>query len=263
VTLLLYPRLTPLAARARLTEHTGKSADALRRVAEPRHPDMYYAATGGEPAGIAHLDRLADTLRQTVTDYGYPDTVTDATRHTAADRALASAMIDTMQLRPAEAASKDLWTFLAVQLVPDVVAWRWHGATSDQRWICTDITRHALGRLWWQAYTLGTTTADGRTDTLLLQRLSESDLNQLFERRTIGGRPALARAIARSVTDPDLVPQHIARRRVIRDVTKRVRRLLPFTLFLTLDDQRLQARIDDVTRESVKALEQTPRTAHL
>ncbi|MEU4244877.1 DUF6339 family protein [Actinoplanes sp. NPDC026619] len=259
MTLLLYPRLTPLAARTGLTEHAGKTLAALRRSAGPRHPDMYYAATGGEPASVEHLTRLADKLRESVANQGYPDDGTDAA-HIAADRALASTMIDTMRLRPAEAAAKDLWTFLAIQLVPDVVAWRWQGPTSEQRWICSDITRHALGRLWWQAYTLGTTTADGSTDTALLQRLSESDLNQIFERRAIGGRPALARAIARAVTDPDLASPHIARRRVIRDVTKRVRRLLPFTLFLTLHDERLQARVDDLVRQSVKALEQTPRT---
>lgn len=259
MTLLLYPRLTPLAARARLAEHSGRTIDALRRGAEPRHPDMYYAATGGEPTGVEHLNRLAETLRQTVTDHGYPEQVTD-TSHIAADRALASAMIDNMRLRPSEAAANDLWTFLAVQLVPDVVAWRWQSGASEQRWICSDITRHSLGRLWWQAYTLGTTTGDGRTDTSLLQMLSESDLNQIFERRSIGGRPALARAIARAVTDPDLAPPHIARRRVIRDVTKRVRRLLPFTLFLALHDERLQARADDLVRDSVKALEQTLRT---
>jgi hypothetical protein len=259
MTLLLYPRLTPLAARTRMAEHTDRTVDALRRNAEPRHPDMYFAATGGEPAGVEHLNRLAHRLRQTVTDHGYPDPVTD-TSHIAADRALASAMIHNMRLRPAEAAAKDLWTFLAVQLVPDVVAWRWQSPASDQRWICSDLTRHALGRLWWHAYTLGTATTDGRTDTTLLQRLSESDLNQIFERRTIGGRPALARAIARAVTDPDLAPPHIARRRVIRDVTKRVRRLLPFTLFLALHDELLQARVEDLVRESVKALEQTPRT---
>ncbi|MEV6846566.1 DUF6339 family protein [Actinoplanes sp. NPDC051411] len=259
MTLLLYPRLTPLAARAGLTEQTGKTLDALRRGAGPRHPDMYYAATGGEPASVEHLTRLADKLRDSVTHHGYPHPGTEASR-IAADRALAAAMIDNMCLRPAEAAAKDLWTFLAVQLVPDVVAWRWQSPTSEQRWICSDITRHALGRLWWQAYTLGVVTADGSTDIALLQRLSESDLNQIFERRTIGGRPALARAIVRAVTEPDLAPPHIARRRVIRDVTKRVRRLLPFTLFLTLDDERLQARVDDLVRESVKALEQTSRT---
>ncbi|MDI6099237.1 DUF6339 family protein [Actinoplanes sp. NEAU-A12] len=258
MTLLLYPRLTPLAARAVLAEHTGKTLEALRRGAELRHPDMYYAATGGEPAGVEHLTVLADKLRGSVVDHGYPNAVTDAA-HISADRALAAAMIDTMRLRPSEAAAKDLWTFLAVGLLPDVVAWRWQSPTSEQRWICSDITRHALGRLWWQAYTLGTRTAVGTTDTALLQRLSESDLNQIFERRAIGGRPALARAIARAVTDPDLAPPHIARRRIIRDVTKRVRRLLPFTLFLTLPDERLQTRIDDLVRESVKALEQTPR----
>jgi hypothetical protein len=259
MTLLLYPRLTPLAARASLAEHAGRTPDELQHSAEPRHPDMYFAATGGEPARAEHLNRLADVLRETAREHGYPHTATDAAR-IAADRALASAMLQHMQLRPAEAAARDMWTFLAVQLVPDVVAWRWPNAAGDQRWICTDITRHALGRLWWQAYTLAAPTPDGRTDLTLLERLSESDLNQIFERRAIGGRPALARTIARAVTDPDLTSPHIARRRIIRDVTKRVRRLLPFTLFLALDDDQLKSRVEELVRDSVKALEQGTRT---
>jgi hypothetical protein len=256
--LLLYPRLTPLAARARLAEYTGGTVDDLRRNSEPRHPDMYFAATGGEPASGDHLNRLADTLRQTVTAHGYPEPADDEA-HTKADRALAAVLIDHMRLRPAEAGAKDLWTFLAVQLVPDVVAWRWQDTTSDQRWICSDITRHALGRLWWQAYTLGTPTADGGTDTSLLTGLNESELNQIFERRSIGGRPALARAVARAIVNPDFKSPHIAPRRVIRDVTKRIRRLLPFTLFLALDETHLQTRIDELVLESVKALERAPR----
>lgn len=259
MTLLLYPRLTPLAARARLADHVGRTPDELRHSAEPHHPDMYFAATGGEPARAEHLNRLADLLRETVREHGYPNPATDPAR-IAADRALASALIHHMQLRPAEAAARDMWTFLAVQLVPDIVAWRWQNATGDQRWICSDITRHALGRLWWQAHTLAVPTADGRTDLTLLELLSESDLNQIFERRTIGGRPALARAIARAVTDPDLAQPHIARRRIIRDVTKRVRRLLPFTLFLALDDDQLQSRVEELVRDSIKALEQATRT---
>ncbi|GAA3386750.1 DUF6339 family protein [Cryptosporangium minutisporangium] len=261
MTLLLYPRLTPLAARARLSQFTGRNIDELRDGAEPRHPDMYFAATGGVPAASEHLDRLAGRFRDAVMAHGYPGTATDTDR-TAADRTLASVMVDQMRLEPAEASARDLWTFLAIQVIPDVVAWRWPSATNEQRWICTDITRHALGRLWWQAFTLATPTTDGRADCTLLARLSESDLNQIFERRSIGGRPALARALARAVTNPDLTPPHIARRRVIRDVTKRVRRLLPFTLFMALHEEQLQARVDELVRDSVKALDQTRGTAN-
>lgn len=253
MSVLLYPRLTPLAARTRLTEHSGRTIDGLRQGAEPRHPDMYYPATGGEPARQENLDKLAQTIRQTVSYCGYPAAAIDASR-IAADRAVALALIDNMTLQPAEASARDLWTFLAVQLVPDVVAWRWQHSTSEERWICTDITRHAFGRLWWHAYTLTTITPDGHRDASLLDKVTESDLNQIFERRTIGGRPALARAIVRAVTDPDLAPQHIARRRVIRDVSKRIRRLLPFTMFLALSEADLQRRIDELVRESVAAL---------
>jgi hypothetical protein len=259
MSLLLYPRLTPLTAQAQLNLNRGKDIDDLARAADVYHPDMQYAPTGGEPASAEHLRLIADTVRGIAKNYGYPYPSANNAR-IACDRAMAATLFREMRLLPVEAAAKDIWTFFSVVVVPDVVEWRWQAAPNpEQRWICSDITRHSIGRLWWQAFTLGTRTDDG-IDLTLLEMLTESDLNQIFEKRSIGGRPALARAIARAIADPAVVPPTMPRRPVIRDVTKRIRRLLPFTLFLALDEPTLALRIDDLVRDSLNALRNTATT---
>ncbi|MET8462784.1 hypothetical protein [Micromonospora zamorensis] len=48
--------------------------------------------------------------------------------------------------------------------------------------MATDLTRHTWAWLWWQAVVFA------RHEQILVV-LSESDLNQLLERRSIGGNP--------------------------------------------------------------------------
>jgi hypothetical protein len=95
-----------------------------------------------------------------------------------------------------------------------------------------------FSRLWWQALTFGSPTEVGGIDFSLLRRLSESDLNQLTERRSIGGNPRLARALARAVLESDA-----ARREVIREVTPKLRRRLAFIDFSSLSDSQIDDQI--------------------
>ena len=125
------------------------------------------------------------------------------------------------------------------------------GTRTPERWIGTGLVRHALARLWWQAHALAET-RHGCPDYGLLDRLSESDLNQIFERRTIGGTPPLAREL----TAPRLQNTVLPRRAVVRDVTKRLRRLLPYTSFTSLDETVIQHRMHALVSQSIEALEE-------
>ncbi len=88
----------------------------------------------------------------------------------------------------------------------------------------------------------------------LLDQLSESDLNQLLERRVIGGDPRLARSIAKSIIVG--ISEDSKRRALIRDVTKRLRRLLAFVDALALDDEQVLAFCSELVAESKKYLGQ-------
>ena len=247
---LLYPQLDRLAAQASLREHVLRSPAQLAASAGAEDPAAVYAATGGVVAPIGHIRALADGIRDIARAAGCPSPSSVAQR-SAFDRQLGPYLRSEMDLDPAHAAAGDMWTFFAVRVVPDVVAWRF-GFENEERWICSDLTRHALGRLWWQAYALEERRGD-QVSYDLLEVLSESELNQVFERRSIGGTPALARAVIRAVAQYR-PPAGVARRDLIRDATKRLRRLLPFTSFLCLPEPVLYSRVREVFEASGEAL---------
>jgi len=255
---LLYPRITPAEAKMLLARYGALPLEDIKTQAGTS-PVAFYGTTGGTPADPAHLSHLVDTLRDCARSSGYPRPPDDRDK-ILFDRAAAKALHATMNITPAEAGQPDVWTCLATCLLPDVVAWRF-GTRNHERWIGTGLVRHVFARLWWQAHVLAVA-HNGSTDYSLLDRLSESDLNQIFERRPIGGAPPLARALARELTAQRLQNASVPRRAVVRDVTKRLRRLLPFTSFTSLDEAVIQHRMHALVSESIEALEtETQRDA--
>ncbi|MFF1412820.1 DUF6339 family protein [Streptomyces sp. NPDC058289] len=249
----LYPRLSDVEGRMRLDLIRTLDVHALAGESRLDHPKVY-APTGGIPASRAHLEDVAAAIRRCAKGFGYPDGIGSTTR--GFDRALAAVVFEDTDMAPAEAAAPEVWTYMATLLVPDVVMWRWQPKNNDERWIGRGLVRHTFGRLWWQAYALGVPDGDGR-DYALLDTLSETDLNQIFERRSIGGTPPLARALVSALADARVAGSGVPRREVVRDVTKRVCRLVPFTSFLSLDEPQIRGRMHDVVTESLEAL--TPK----
>ncbi|MGN9788811.1 DUF6339 family protein [Nonomuraea sp. ZG12] len=249
---LLYPRITTAEAKRLLARYENLPLEDIKRQAGPSAV-AFYGTTGGAPVSPARLQRLTEALRDCAHRAGHPRPPTHHNK-IAFDRESAKVLHTTMDIVPAEAGQPDVWTHLAACLLPDIVTWRFGGTRTLERWIGTGLVRHAFARLWWQAHVLQV--ADGSsTDYSLLDRLSESDLNQIFERRSIGGTPPLAQALARELSGPSIEQTSVPRRAVVRDVTKRLRRLLPFTSFASLDEAVIQRRIHALLIESIEALE--------
>ncbi|MBT9293985.1 hypothetical protein M2405_001513 [Rhodococcus erythropolis] len=87
------------------------------------------------------------------------------------------------------------------------------------------------------------TVVDGVADYSLLRKLSESDLNQITERRSIAGVTPLARSIARILIEGG------GQRKVLRDAVPRLRRLMAFIDFSILSDEQLDDRVRAIFRE--------------
>lgn len=243
----LYPRLPIHEGRRQLREWSGRRPEELKASAMLSHEAATFAPTGGVPVSSEHLGGLTTSVRDLAGRFGYPAATSE--RHgTQFDRASAQVLHETMNLSAAEAAEPDIWTFLACCLLPDVVMWRW-GTRNEERWLGQGLVRHAFGRLWWQAHVLRV-----GHDYALLWGLSEADLNQVFERRTIGGNPPLARALVRELASLNSDRSLLPRRDVLRDVTKRVRRLLPYTAFAGVAEEDIGRRISALVRESVREL---------
>ncbi|PPG12884.1 hypothetical protein C5D36_14470 [Rathayibacter sp. AY1C6] len=180
-----------------------------------------------------------ETLRERVTalaeSHGFPDSAGDDLGRF--DREAAFVVRELIDVPFAEAATGDVWSFVSFAVLPDVTEWRF-GHRNKERWIGSDLTRHTWARLWWQGEAF-------RQEPELLGPLSESDLNQLFERRSIGGDSALVRALARS-----FVTVTGDRRAIVRDATKRIRRLLAFVQTPALDEDEIRALADEVVEQS-------------
>ena len=177
-----------------------------------------FGATGGNRVGESEIGDLRSELTLCASNFGYPQAASSTDR-IAFDRSAAFVLTRHMEMSWSEASTREVWNFLALVPLERLTEWRF-GRTNRERWIASDLTRHTWARLWWQG-TIFAAAPD------LLAQLSESDLNQLLERRAIGGDQrltvALAEAVVHATADGD------GRRAVIRDATARVRRRLAFT----------------------------------
>ncbi len=158
-------------------------------------------------------------------------------------------MVDLMGIVPAEAANRQVWSFLSLVVAPDVTRWRFPGSNRE-RWIASDTTRHMFSRLWWQAYLL-IEVHGGVQDTSLMDSLAESDLNQLLERTTLGGSRPLVRHLAHAVVN---CRHPLSRRELMRESAIRVRRRMAFIDHLALDDVQLELEVSQVVAAAADAL---------
>lgn len=205
------------------------------------HEDQTWAPVGGRVSAKT-IKFFIETVTALAGEHGFPSAAGPDAR-VAFDRAAAPLVREHLNLSWAEAGNRDLWSFSSVVLLPHLTMWRF-GPGNRERWVASDLTRHTWARLWWQ----GVVFAD-RTD--LLAALSESDLNQLLERRSIGGDPRLVAAIAGTVVE---APPGTRRRDLIRDVTARIRRYLAFVDVRALSDEQVAGLCRDLCLESQKRL---------
>jgi site-specific DNA-cytosine methylase len=237
----LWPRLSAVPARMLYEERRNLDVRELAYLASTDHPRRTFAATGGIRADERQILGLVSELRSTASEFGYPE-IPDTRGRIDFDRAAAEVLHRHMQINTVEGAHNEMWNFLALVAAPDLVRWRWFDSDNPERWISSDRTRHMFARLWWQALTFVEVGADGHPDFSLLRSLSERDLNQITERRSIGGVPRLARAVARMVLRDDggHDPSGSA---LLRRITPLLRRRVMFIDFASLTDEQIDDQL--------------------
>lgn len=206
-----------------------------------RHSDQIYPPVGVRTTDAA-IQRLIDEMGEIANSYGYPD-LTSGKPQIQFDRDAAIALRKHMDISWAEAGSTRLWSFVSLVALPHLTHWRF-GFNNRERWVASDLTRHTWARLWWQAVVF-------ENHHELYRRLNESELNQLQERRIIGGDPRLISTFAYSVFEASA---SVPRRHLIRDATKRMNRILAFVDPLSLDDTQLREMCDALVAESAKSI---------
>ncbi|MFB8175164.1 DUF6339 family protein [Streptomyces sp. NPDC055966] len=244
----LYPRLLAAQARPLFDEYKQLDVGELSRHVAVTHDSAVYVATGGDRITAAQLRDLREGVLDLAKQAGFPDD-SDRTRNAEFDLQLAALLHGEMGMVPAEAASRDVWAFLALVLLPDVAFWRYPQPPRD-RVLGTDLTRHVFGRLWWRAQLVRS--PDDPEPYTALKILGEAAFDQIYARRAaLGGSPHLVRAILRVWKDLDL--RGLNERDTLRDFLKRLLRLAPFVLFDGIEERALDEELGAVAQESLEA----------
>ncbi|WP_158372636.1 DUF6339 family protein [Cellulosimicrobium cellulans] len=238
----LYPRLLPADTEALFTRLPETSAGAAEPPEALTTARAVYAASGGMRVHRDELLVLRDEVRRAAVEHGFPERPGLEARN-GFDRRVARILHARMGLTAGEASQRQVWAYLALVLLPDVCVWRFppndDGRYVADRYKGTDLTRHALARLWWRAHVL----RDGtRHDDpyWMLEALGEADLDQVMaRRRSVAATPSLVRTVVRVTAEStDAVG-----RDVLRDLLKRLLRLTAFLDLDWLDDEQLRALV--------------------
>lgn len=244
----LYPRLLAEQAKPLFEEYRHLPIAELAGRVGFSHASAVYVATGGDRISDARLRELRAGVVDLAKSAGFPEG-SDRARNAEFDLRLAALLHAEMGVVPAEAASRDVWAFLALVILPDVAFWRYPEPPRD-RVLGTDLTRHVFGRLWWRAQLVRA--SDDPEPYGALKILGEAAFDQIYARRAaLGGSPHLVRAILRVWKDLDL--QGLNERETLRDFLKRLLRLAPFVLFDGIEPRALDEELRAVAQESVDA----------
>ncbi|MFF3322085.1 DUF6339 family protein [Streptomyces sp. NPDC002889] len=244
----LYPRLLAEQAGPLFEEYRHLTIGELTGRVAVAHDSSVYVATGGDRVSAARLRELRGGVLELAARAGFPND-SDRARNADFDLELAALLHAEMGMVPAEAASRDVWAFLALVLLPDVAFWRYPQPPKD-RVLGTDLTRHVFGRLWWRAQLVRSPDAPEPYGALKI--LGEAAFDQIYARRAaLGGSPHMVRAILRVWNDLDLAGFN--EREALRDFLKRLLRLAPFVLFDGIEEHALDDELRTVAQESVDA----------
>lgn len=249
---LLYPRLLTGRARPMHEEYKALTIAELTTRAADTHPAAIYVATGGARVFRQRLVELREIVVDLAKDAGFPGESNREAR-AAFDLKLGAALHSEMGMVPAEAASGDVWAFLALVLLPDIAYWRYPRPPGD-RILGTDLTRHVFGRMWWRAQLIHS--PDAPQPYAALNVLGEAAFDQIYARRkALGGSPHLVKGILRVWGGLDL--RGLDEREALRDFLKRLLRLAPFVLFEALGEDELDAELRAAAEESVNVMRPT------
>ncbi|MEU4707002.1 DUF6339 family protein [Nocardia salmonicida] len=246
---LLYPRLLRHRAKPLAAEYKDLGPIELETRWSLAESSAVFVATGGTRVDPAKLQLLRDRVVDLAKESGFPQPP-DAKQKTSFDLQLAVTLHHEMRISPAEAASGDVWAFLALVVLPDVAHWRYPKPPGD-RVLGSDLTRHVLGRMWWRAQ-LVYAPADADPYTAL-HVLGEAAFDQIYARRaSLGSSPALIQSILRVWNSMDL--KGLSERDVLREFLKRLLRLASFVVFESIEDQALDEELTVIALETVRGI---------
>jgi hypothetical protein len=246
-TALLYPRLPRSAARKLITDRGGITVNQLVHLAELGHPDAEPSATGGHPVDRSKIQEVQSTIRAVAEAAGFPAPLG---RNVAQnfDRPCGTALFDTMQIVPADAAEEGVWSFLTIVVVPEIGPWRFPTLAEER---LLGHPRNVLRRTWWRAWAFG---PDLLSAPEGCEPLGEDESVGIMERPSLGGNPRTAHALQAALWRAEQKGLSVPRSELMRQLARRARAAKSHIQLDALTDRQLNSLLDRVVHESLLAL---------
>lgn len=242
-----------------------EAEERLGQLGETSGPELdlrldHFSFTGvGQRADRRRIEALRNTVVEIATSHGFKlrhgfDQEVDPGNEgrAAFDTEVFSCLPEVMPMNWSEAGSREVWSWCAIAVLPDVTHWRWrwgrqNGRWNTERWMGSDLTRHTYGRQWWRSVQFA-------SDPELVGSLREADFNQLTERtNSIGANPLLLSTFARRFLER-VECGGVDRRELIRDSTQRLLREMYFIDDVALTECELVQWSDRILDVSAREL---------
>jgi hypothetical protein len=243
---LLYPRLDATTARRIIGERAAAGLDELKASAALQHHDAVPAATGGHPVPVDKLAEVQTVIRNAAEAAGYPKSLGGGTQDF--DRPCGTALFETMDIVPADAAEEGVWSFITLVLVPEIGPWRFPDQTEER---LIGRPRNVLRRLWWRAWALG---PDLQAAPTGCRALGEDESVQIMERPSLGGNRRTARALQAALWRAEQAGLSVPRSELMRQLTRRLRAAKSHIALDALRHEEFDLLLDRLAVESIQDL---------
>lgn len=249
--MFIYPQLREDEASLLLEELASLSAHEVAAAAMAGQRPTSYYPLGINRVSHEKLTEVRDTIVGVAALHGFPATSTQANR-TSFDRALTRIIVELLDIVPSDAMDQSVWSFITLNLLPDVAIWRYplkYSANSEvdssyERLIGRP--RNVFRRLWLRSFVFGPDIG---------ARLGEDNWEGFYGRPSIAGNPRIARLIAREFfrrTDhAESLGHRVAFQDYLRETLKRILRMGGLVSLHAMPDDLVQALID-------RAFDETP-----
>jgi len=217
--MILFPRLSKLDAERRFEELKGLSIRNLRLPQVTISDHATFAQTGGQRASVEQLTRIRQSLTKIAERFGFPDSGDEKSK-AEFDAVCAVWLRKQTNIEIGEGFRDSVWSFLTIELLPDIAAWRFRQRNAGR---FLGGVRNTFQRLWRRAFLLDDA-GDPKILRQYLDKLQEDSFVQLVERPGSSANPYIATRIAdawvRASENPDFGPMEAAHRKVMKELTQ-------------------------------------------
>lgn len=187
---ILYPRLSPADAASIREAFEGLTVEELRARSDTSHQNQTFAAVGGRRVETGELEAIQKKVRNIAESFGYPGRGSRSAL-SEFDTVVSIFFGESLEMPSGEAYRPQIWAFISLVLLPDVVKWRFPGFGVSR---CTGGRRDCFHRLWLRAWAFDL--GEGRRNRwVLLKNLTEDSFVSIMERPSLAGNKDICQVL--------------------------------------------------------------------